>query len=136
MAMKSFLRTVLFNSFSLFVLSQVIPGFKVSGGLVTFLFGGLALSILFIVIKPILNLLTLPLNLVTLGMFSFLSNVIIFYLLTVFVPQIGITAFTFEGINYAGFVIPKMAVNVIISFIVVAVGQSLVVTFLSWLTKK
>lgn len=134
--MKSFLRTVLFNSFSLFVLSQVIPGFKVSGGLITFLFGGLALSILFIVIKPILNLLTLPLNIVTLGMFSFLSNVIIFYLLTVSVPQIGITAFTFDGIDYAGFVIPKMAVNVIISFIVVAVGQSLVVTFLSWLTKK
>lgn len=94
------------------------------------------MSILFLVVKPILNLISLPLNLVTLGLFSFLTNAIIFYLLTVFVTSIVITPFTFPGVSFAGFVAPKIYVNVLFSFILIAFLQSLIVSFLSWLIKK
>ena len=134
--MKSFFRNILFNAFSLFFISQFLAGVTITGGLLSYLFGGLALSLLFIFLKPILNLLALPLNIITLGMFSFLTNVIIFYLLTVFVPQISITSFDFPGLSYAGFIIPKIHFNVLFAFIITAFFQSLVVSFLSWLIKK
>lgn len=134
--MKSFFRNVLFNSFSLFLISQLLPGVKVTGGLPTYLIGGIALTILLVLLRPILNILTLPLNLVTLGMFSFLTNVIIFYLLTVFVPGISISFFTFPGISYLGFVIPSIYLNTLFAFVLVSFLQSVIVSFLSWLIKK
>lgn len=134
--MKSFIRNIFINSFSIFVLAQFVPGLRISGGAITILAGGLALSLLFIIVKPVLNLISLPLNLITMGLFSFLTNAIIFYLLTVFVPGITISAFLFEGYSFAGFIIPKIYFNVLFAFILIALLQSLIVTFVSWLIKK
>ena len=134
--MKSLIRNIVINSLSLFILALAIPGFRVSGGVLTYLLGGIALSILFMIVKPILNIISLPLNLVTLGLFSFVTNAIIFYLLTVFVTPITITAFTFPGVSSAGFIIPKLYINTLFAFILIAFFQSLIVTFASWIIKK
>ena len=134
--MKSFVRNILFNSFSIFLISQILPGVKISGGFFTYILGGFALTLLFILLRPVLKLLTLPLNIITLGMFSFLTNVIIFYLLTVLVVGISITSFVFPGYEYAGFVIPKFYFNTLFAFILVSFLQSLIVSFLSWLIKN
>jgi putative membrane protein len=134
--MKGFVRNVLFNSFSIFLLTQIIGGVKVTGGIPTYLFGGIALTILLVFLKPILNLLALPLNIVTLGFFSFLTNIIIFYLLTVIVPGINIGAFTFPGLTYSGFVIPSFYFNILFTFLLVAFLQSVIVSFLNWLVGK
>lgn len=134
--MKSFFRNTLFNAFSIFLISQVISGMKVSGGLITYLVGGFALTILLVLLKPVLKILTLPLNIITLGMFSFVINVIIFYLLTVLVTGINITAFTFPGLSFSGFIIPSIYLNTLFSFILISFLQSVVVSFLTWLIKK
>ncbi len=134
--MKSLIRNIVINSLSLFILALAIPGFRVSGGVLTYLVGGVALSLLFMIVKPILNIISLPLNLVTLGLFSFVTNAIIFYLLTVFVTSITITAFTFPGFSSAGFIIPKLYINTLFAFILIAFSQSLIVTFASWIIKK
>jgi putative membrane protein len=134
--MKSFFRNILFNSFSIYLISQAVSGMKVSGGLISYLIGGLALTLLFVLLKPILKILTLPLNIITLGMFSFVINVIIFYLLTVFVTSITISAFTFPGLSFSGFIIPSFYLNTLFSFILISFLQSVVVSFLTWLIKK
>jgi len=134
--MKSLLRNTLINSLSLFVLAQVVPGLTIHGGFITYIMGGLALSLLFLIVKPILNIISLPLNLVTLGLFSFLINAIIFYLLTVFVTSISITSFTFPGFSFSGFIAPKIFFNTLFAFIIVALLQSVIVSFLSWLIRK
>lgn len=130
---KPFIRNSLFNAFSIFFLSQVLPGVKVEGGILTFLLGGVALTLLFRLLRPVLNLLSMPLNLVTLGFFSFLTNVIIFYLLTILVVGISITSFTFPGVSYMGFVVPEIYFNTLFAFILVSFLQSLSVSFLNWL---
>lgn len=134
--MRTVLRTILFYSFSLFGLTLVFPGVKIAGGLETYLLGGAALSIIFLLIKPVLNILMLPLNLVTLGAFSFFTNIIILYLLTLFVSKIKITSFVFHGLFYAGFIIPKTYVNQIFAFILCGLALSAIITFLTWLIKK
>jgi putative membrane protein len=133
---KPFIRNSLFNAFSIFFLSQVLPGVRVDGGIITFLLGGVALTFLFRLLRPVLNLLSMPLNLVTLGFFSFLTNVIIFYLLTILVVGISITSFTFPGISYMGFVIPEIYFNTLFAFILVSFLQSVSVSFLNWLTEN
>jgi len=59
--MKTLLRNTLFNALSIFLISQMISGMKVYGGLPTYLIAGLVLTLLLMILKPILNLLALPL---------------------------------------------------------------------------
>ena len=134
--MRAVIRSIVFYSFSLFALTQTLSGVKITGGVETYLLGGAALSIMFLLIKPILNILTLPLNIVTLGTFSFFTNVIILYLLTIFVPKIKVFPFIFQGFSYSGFMIPRTDVNQLFAFIVSGLALSAIITFLTWLIKK
>lgn len=131
--MKSLLRNTVLNAVSIYFISLFLEGVKVSGGFWTFIAGGLALSLLFLIVKPILNFFSAPLNFLTLGFFSIFTNIIIFYLLTVFVGGIAIEAFTFKGLNLAGFVIPKIYFNIFFAFVVVSFCQSFFVSFVTWL---
>ena len=134
--MKSKITNILFYSFALFSLTLVLPGVKVSGGMPTYLLGGVVLSLMFLILKPVLNIIALPLNFVTLGSFSFLINVIILYLLTVFIGNISISSFEFSGLKFAGFVVPKFFVNTFFAFILASLLLSIIFTFLTWLIKK
>lgn len=134
--MRAIIRNIVFHSAALFALTQFLSGVKVTGGFVSFLFGGAVLSVMLIVVKPILNLISLPLNILTLGLFSFFSNIIILLLLTMFVPQIKIEPFTFQGFSYAGFIIPNFQFNQITAFLVSGFALSAIITFLTWLIRK
>lgn len=91
---------------------------------------------MFIIIKPILSIITLPLNVITLGTFSFLINAVILYLLTVLVSGISIRAFVFKGFSFAGFVVPNVTLNTFFAFIIASLFLSIFVGFLTWLIKK
>lgn len=131
--MKSFLRNIVINSFSLFLLTQVLSGVEINGGLTTYAITGIALSLLMLVIKPILNVIALPFNLVTFGLFSALTNSIILYLLTISVPNVSIRSFNFTGFSYAGFVIPQFYLNTIFAFIAASLTLSLMIGFINWI---
>ena len=134
--MKLLIRNTLINALSLFLLTQAISGIRISGGFIAFILAGFCLTILFWVLKPVLNLISLPLNALTLGFFSVVTNAILFYLLTVFIPNVSIFAFTFPGFSFAGFIVPKIFINTFFAFIVIACLQSLLFTFFKWVFKK
>lgn len=134
--MKSIVRRVTLYAVSLFLLTQILSGVKISGGVATYIIGGAALSLMFVIIKPILSIITLPLNIVTLGTFSFLINAIILYLLTILVSGISISSFVFKGFSLAGFVVPSVGLNTFFAFIVTSFFLSIIVGFLTWLIKK
>ncbi len=134
--MKSILRRIVFYSVALFLSAQILQGIHVSGGLQAYILGGFILSVLFMIVKPVLSIITLPLNIVTLGLFSFVVNAIILYLLTVFAANISISAFNFQGFTFAGFVVPKFYINNFFAFIVASILLSFIVGVLKWLTKK
>lgn len=134
--MKSIIRRVVYYSVGLFVTAQALEGVRVNGGLVTYIIGGFVLSILFLLIKPILSIITLPLNIITLGLFSFLTNAIILYLLTILIPNISISAFKFSGFSFWGFVIPQFSINNFFAFVTASILLSIIVGFLKWLIKK
>ncbi len=130
------IRNIIFYAFSLFVVTQFLSGVQISGGVLTYVFGAVVLAIMFLVVKPVLNILTLPLNIITLGTFSFVVNIIILYLLTLFVPNIKIVPFVFQGFSFAGFIIPRVYLNEVFAFIASGLFLSVIITFLTWLIKK
>lgn len=133
--MKTILRNTLFYSFILYLLPFLLPGVSIDNGLVNLLVLGFTLMLLYAILRPVLNLISLPLNVVTIGLFSVLINAFLLYLLTVIVPSITISQFTFPGVSYAGFVIPQMNVSTFFAFVISAVTISILMTVLNWVTE-
>lgn len=131
--MKTLLRNTAIYTFALFLLPKVLSGVSIPDSLITYVLGGFFLTLLFLILKPILQIISFPLNLVTLGLFSAFTNVIILYLLTVIHPAIKISAFTYPGLSFIGFLIPRMEVNTFFAYVLSAVFLAIIVTVINWL---
>jgi putative membrane protein len=116
--MKHLIRTFLFNVFALWLASQLFPAIVAPGGWQTLLFAGFILSLLMLIVAPILKILFIPINILTFGLMNWLINVIVIYLLTLFVPEIQINEWTFPGFTFSGFVIPQVHLTYFMSLVV------------------
>lgn len=133
--MKRVLRAFIINLAALILVGQLITGFKISGAYQGLLFTTVVLTGVNFVIKPLIKILLLPINLVTLGAFRWLTNVFSLYLVTLLVPYLEITGFTFPGWNYQGFIIPEMYLAKIWVLVIASFLISLITSFLFWLFK-
>lgn len=79
-------------SAAVIVASQVVPGIAVAGW-VTALLVGLVLGFINTFIKPVLQILAIPINIITLGLFGVVLNALLFWAVTYFVPAFTITGF-------------------------------------------
>lgn len=81
-AMGGFLVRWGINAVALYLTTLVVPGVRVTsfGGAVL---AALVLGIVNAVIRPVVVLLTLPLNLLTLGVFTFVVNALMLYIVSV-----------------------------------------------------
>jgi len=125
--MKHIVRVFVFNVFGLWFASQLLPTLILSDGWQALFQAGFALSMLMLIVKPLLKILFIPINLITFGLLSWFINVIVIYLLTIFVPTVVVREWTFPGISYFGFVIPSVRVSYMLALIV----SSLLVTFIT-----
>jgi putative membrane protein len=96
---------VLAVALTLLVLSQLGIGIAVSG-LYTAIVVAVIWGLVSLTIKPLLGLLTLPINIITFGLFSFVLNALLFWFVASFV----------EGFTVAGF-IPALLGSVVISLV-------------------
>ncbi len=123
--MKHLVRVFLFNMFGLWFTSQLLPPLVIVGNWQSLVTAGLVLSVLMLTVQPLLKILFIPINIMTFGLLSWLINVIVLYLLTVFVSEVQIHAWVFPGITWAGFVIPSVALNYPLALVI----SALTVTF-------
>lgn len=80
------------SSFILLLMAKFMPGLHVAGFGVA-LMAVFVLSMVNALIAPILNLLALPINLLTLGLFSFVINAGLFWLAAAVVPGFEVNNF-------------------------------------------
>ena len=135
MKIKKHLRSFVFNLTAIWIVSLLVEGFVLEGGNKTLLLTALALSLVNFFVRPLIKLLFLPVNLLTLGAFRWLINVIALYVVTLLVPQLKIKAFLFAGYTYQGFVIPQIHLGVFLCLVLSSLMLSLIVSFIYWLTK-
>ena len=82
----------IFTALILLLVAKITPGVYISG-FGTALIAALVLGLVNFAIRPLLTLLTLPLNILTLGLFSFVINAILFGLVAWMVPGFEVTNF-------------------------------------------
>ena len=82
------------NAAMIYLAAQVVPGIALRGKpLWPALLAGLVLAIVNAVVRPVLKVLTLPLTLLTLGLFLFVLNAFCLWLTSVIVPGFDVQDF-------------------------------------------
>jgi putative membrane protein len=83
---------VLVNGAAILLAASVVPGVAVRS-VTSALIAGLVLALINSIVRPILVFLTLPITLLTLGLFIFVLNAFCFWLASVFVPGLTVHGF-------------------------------------------
>jgi putative membrane protein len=86
------LKWFLINTITLLIIAKILPGFVIESWQNAIL-AVIIIGIINITIKPILSLLTLPITLLTLGIFSFVLNALLLLLAARITPGFKIDGF-------------------------------------------
>ena len=134
--MKTILRAVFLNLITLYVVTLVFPGLTINKLAITFISAAIVWTLLNKVVKPLIKLLLLPINLITLGLFSWVVNVITLFLLQYIIKGVSVHAFTFSGFEYQGFIIPTLHFNLLFSFILTSIILHITHLIVVWLVRS
>jgi len=89
---------ILINAAALWVATQIVPGVTHTGSWLSLLLVALVFGLLNALVRPLLKLLTCPLILLTLGLFTFVINAIVLWLTSAISESFGL------GFHVTGFV--------------------------------
>ena len=76
---------LLLNALALIITSKIVPGISVES-FTTAVLAAIVMGLINTIIKPILSILTFPITVLTLGLFSFVINAIMLYFTSLIVP--------------------------------------------------
>lgn len=125
----------LINSVALYLISLIVSGMYFSNGTTTILLTGTALTIASLIIKPVINIMLLPINLVTFGLFRWVGYAVVLYIVTLIVPGFKLVGFAFNGFSSYWFNIPSISLQGILAFIAFSFIISIVSSILDWLLR-
>lgn len=133
--MKRILRHYFIDTFSLWVVSQIASGIYFDQGVRTLLVAGVGVTIVSIIAKPVINLLLLPLNLVTYGLFRWVSSAIVIYLVSLVVHEFKVVRFAYPGFSSQWLDIPKINLEGFLAYVAFSFLLSIITSFIYWLVK-
>lgn len=131
--MRTLLRYFLINLVSLYAATRILPGLTYTGGFKGLAIGAVVFMLINWILVPLLKILFLPLNLLTVGIFAWLINVLALYALTTIVSDFQLLPYNFAGFSSSIVSIPAMELSsfwvaVVASFIIGVISH-----FLQWL---
>lgn len=133
---KAVLRDYIINLAILWGVTESFPGLSYLGGFPTLATGALGLMLMNLIIIPLLKVVFLPLNILTLGIFTWVINVIALYLLTTMIPQFKLIPYNFPGGVFLGVNIPAQNLSVLWVAIIASFMIGFASRFFHWLTSK
>lgn len=133
--MKRILRHFVIDSVSIFLVSSIASGMLFEKGIETLLYTGLGLTIASLIAKPVINILLLPVNLITFGLFRWVAAVAVLYIVTLVVPGFKIVGFNFAGYSSVWIDLPSLVFGGYVAYIAFSFLHSLISSFIYWLIK-
>ncbi|HEX9007901.1 MAG TPA: phage holin family protein [Patescibacteria group bacterium] len=134
--MKALLRSILINLLVFYLCSIIYPGFSIRHDFKVLVSAAVVWFFLNKFVKPIIKLLLLPINLITLNLFAWTISLLTLFLLQIIVGDISITAYNFPGVNYQGFTIPPIYINTFFSFLITSTLLNTLLSSIKWLIRK
>lgn len=134
--MRRIIKHYLVDTLALYFIYRTFSGIYLQNLPQTLLLAGVGLMISSLLIKPLINVLLIPVNLVTFGLFRWVSSAVTLYIVTLVVPGFSIIGFNFAGFASKWIDVPAFALPPgILAFIAVSFLLSLVTSLIYWLIK-
>ncbi len=92
--MKQALRGILVNSIAIALAAMFFPGIHYGSSLGGLIVAAIVLGIANTFIRPILSLVLLPINIITLGIAGLFMNTLLLFIVTLIVPTFNVVPFT------------------------------------------
>lgn len=131
--MKKLLRHFIIDTATLYLVSIIAEGLVFENGLKTIVYAGAALTVASLLAKPIINLLLLPLNLITFNLFKWVSSAIALYLVTLVVPGFKVLSFIFSGFSSAWVYIPPINIGGFLAYVAYSFVLALITSIIYWI---
>jgi putative membrane protein len=132
--MKKIIFELLVTALTLILADYLIPGVKLGGSIEGFLLVTLFFFGINKFVKPILKVLSLPIEVATLGIFTVVIDTILLLVVDYLLIPLHITSFWFPGITLGPILVAPMRVPVLITAIMTALFISFTSTVIIWLT--
>lgn len=113
------MKTILVSTITILLLAWLVPSVSYSGW-VALIIAAVVMAFLDTLIRPILKILFLPINVVTLGLFGWVINAALLWLVTYIVPGFQIMPMLLLGMQLSQFmslVVVSMLISLIQSFV-------------------
>jgi len=128
---RNIFKQLILSIVSFFVVGFFFPGIEFEK-IEVLLIASTVFAILIMFVKPVLKLISLPLNLFTFGLFSFFSGALLLYLVSIAVGGFSIVPFDFPGVEISGFFVPKFHAIAMFSALIASIFISWLSTLLRW----
>lgn len=130
--MRNLIVKILSTMASFYVAQYLVAGFKIDGTWQAYLVAAIVFMLFNLLVSPVIKLLLLPINLLTLGLFRWVTNVLVLYIFDILYTGITIMPYRFEG--YSSSLLTLPAGN--LSMFWVLVASSLVISITYSLTSS
>jgi uncharacterized membrane protein YvlD (DUF360 family) len=130
--MKKISRMILFSALSLYISATLNKSFILANQPEKIIYSILLIASIYYIITPILRIIFLPINLLTIGTFSAIVYFLIFNYLIDYFGLIQITQWTFPGLDLGFLIIPKMIVSELANKIFAAFLISFIISLLEF----
>ncbi len=134
---KNLIRHVAISLLSFYVTSMyLVPGFVIPQNIFTYTKIVVIFSLLTLIVRPILRILFLPINFLTLGLLGWLINVILLYILVAFVPEVHFGTTTYPAFSWSGFFWPRIKLTPLWTAVATSISLTALNRSLKWLASK
>jgi putative membrane protein len=109
----SLLLRLILNALAVILVSYIVPGVQVNGFFTAFI-TAFVIGLINAVIRPVLLVLSLPINILTLGLFTLVINALMFWLASALVPGFQVAGFGAALIGALVFWLISWATNALV----------------------
>lgn len=134
--MKKIIRYWFINLIGILLVSSIITSISFVGGWQTIGLVSLAITLFELILKPIIRILLLPINIITLGLARSLINVVGLYLTTTAIAGFKISPYVFPGGDWNGFTAPQATPSLFLTYLVISILLNLSFSIILWIVKK
>lgn len=117
--MKKILKLILITTFVLITINQIWGNLVFENNVLTILKVALILALFELILKPIIKILLLPINILTLGTIRIVIDTLGLYLAVFLLPDFQVNNITTPTINFNGFLcylVTSLTITIILNF--------------------
>lgn len=133
--MRKIVIKILATAASFYVAQYFLGGFQIEQTWSAYLIASIVFVVFNFVLAPIIKLLLLPINLLTLGLFRWLTNVLILYIFDLLYDGLRISSFIFGGYTSPIISLPAGSINLfwvlVLSSLLMSLTYSIINTLFS-----